>query len=111
MTIDREAHSSVGIIGAFVESGWSTESPFVYEASSGTWKAGPVTFSDNTNFLVRLSASWDHKYGDGIKASDSVPGGFEINKGGADINVPSTGTYMMRLYADRTPFILVMDKQ
>lgn len=111
MTIDREPHKSVGIIGAFDESGWNTEIPFVYDADSGTWVAGPVTFSGDTNFLVRLSESWDHKYGDGFKASDSVPGGFEINKGGADIRVPSTGTYVMRLYADRTPFVLVMDKQ
>lgn len=111
MTIDREPHSSVGLIGAFDESGWGTEIPFVYDAASGTWEAGPVTFSGETNFLIRLSENWDYKYGDGVKASDSVPGGFEINKGGADINVPSTGTYVMRLYADRTPFVLVMDKQ
>ena len=111
MTIDREPHKSVGLIGAFDESGWNTEIPFVYDAVSGTWEAGPVTFSGETNFLIRLSESWDHKYGDGVKASDSVPGGFEVNKGGADINVPSTGTYVMRLYADRTPFVLVMEKQ
>lgn len=111
MTIDREPHKSVGLIGAFDESGWNTEVPFVYDAVSGTWEAGPVTFSGATNFLIRLSENWDYKYGDGVKASDDVPGGFEVNKGGADINVPSTGTYVMVLHADRTPFVLVMNKQ
>ncbi len=116
MTIDRELVSEVDIIGSFDESnGWANDVRFAYDAKTGTWVAGPITFSSGTDFLIRLNASWDgkYKYGDGIKASDSVAGGVELTNSGSasNINVPSTGTYVMRLYADRTPFVLVMDKQ
>jgi hypothetical protein len=116
MTIDREVVSEVDLIGSFDESnGWGNDVKFAYDPKTGVWSAGPVNFSSGTDFLIRLNASWDgkYKYGDGVKASDSVPGGYELTNSGdaANINVPSNGTYVMKLYADRTPFVLVMEKQ
>jgi len=35
----------------------------------------------------------------------------KLVKGGADLNVPSTGTYIMKLHGIRSPFVLLMEKQ
>ena len=100
------------MIGNFAESGWSTDVDFVYDCTENVWTAGPVTFSGGNNgFLIRYNHAWDHKLGTATKASDDVEGGFELEDGGSDMNVPGDGTYMMKLYGNRTPYVLVMEKQ
>lgn len=113
MTISREPVSKVGLIGAFDECGWSEdkELDFTYDAVNNIWVSPAVTFSGQTNFLVRLNKSWDHKYGTGSGNSDDVEGGVLLEKGAGDLNVPEAGTYVMKLHGNRTPYVLVMEKQ
>ena len=111
MIIDKQLVKKVGIIGAFDESGWGTELDMVYDEVNNLWVSPAITFSGDKNFLIRLNESWDDKYGTNNEASTGVEGGLKLVKGGGDINVPSTGTYIMKLHGNRTPFVLVMEKQ
>ena len=110
--ISAMGYNSVGLIGNFAESDWKTDVDFVYDCVENVWNAGPVTFTGGNNgFLIRFNHGWDKKLGTATKASDDVENGFELEDGGADMNVPGDGTYIMKLYANRTPFVLVMEKQ
>ncbi|MDD2290261.1 MAG: SusE domain-containing protein [Bacteroidales bacterium] len=111
MTIDKQLINKVGIIGAFDESGWSTDLDMVYDEVNNVWVSPAITFSGDKNFLIRLNESWDDKYGTNNEASTDVEGGVKLVKWGADLNVPSTGTYIMKLHGNRTPFVLLMEKQ
>lgn len=115
MTISRvPLAKGISIIGSFDESeGWGKDIKFTYDASANVWSTPAVTFSSGTDFLVRMDEDWNKKMGDGVKASEAVEGGFELNESGsaANINVPSTGTYVMKLYGNRTPMVIVMEKQ
>jgi hypothetical protein len=110
--ISAEGIEALSLIGNFAESGWSTDVDFVYDCVENVWTAGPATFSGGNNgFLIRYNHGWDKKLGTATTASDDVEGGFELEEGGADMNVPGDGTYIMKLYGNRTPFVLVMEKQ
>lgn len=114
MTMDKTNVKSVTLIGSFDECGWSEdkEIPFVYDPVGNVWQTSVVTFSgDNVGFLMRLNKSWDTKYGDSTIPSSDIDKGVLLKKGGSDIKVPSAGKYIMKLYGNRTPFVLVMDKQ
>jgi hypothetical protein len=111
MTIDKQLVNKVGIIGAFDESGWSTDLDMVYDEVENLWVSPVITFSGDLNFLIRLNGSWDDKYGTNNETSQSVTGGVNLVKGGADLFVPSNGTYIMKLHGNRTPYVLVMEKQ
>ena len=111
-TIDAEGFSAMSLIGNFEESGWSTDVDFVYDCKENVWTAGPATFSGGNNgFLIRFSHGWDLKLGTATKTSDYVQGGFDLVEGGADMNVPGDGTYLMKVYGNRTPMVIVMEKQ
>ena len=109
--ISAEGITALSLIGNFTESGWSNDVDFVYDCVENVWTAGPATFSGGNGFLIRYNHGWDKKLGTATKASDDVEGGFELEEGGADMNVPGDGTYIMKLYGNRTPFVLVMEKQ
>ncbi len=109
-TISKTDVKSVTIIGSF--GGWEAgELDMEYDPKTNIWSSPAVTFSGDLNFLVRLDKSWDKKIGTNNKASEFVEGGIELEKGAGDILVPEAGTYVMRLHANRTPYVLVMEKQ
>ena len=109
--ISADGYTAVSLIGNFAESGWSNDVDFVYDCVENVWIAGPATFSGGNGFLIRFNHGWDKKLGTATTASDDVEGGFELEEGGANMKVPGAGTYMMKLYGNRTPFVLVMEKQ
>lgn len=111
MTIDKQVVHKVGIIGAFDESGWGNDLDMVYDKEQNLWISPGITFSGDLNFLIRLNENWDDKYGTSNEASSVVEGGVNLVKGGADLFVPSAGTYIMKLHGNRTPYVLVMEKQ
>lgn len=106
----RRAVSKVGLIGSFI--GWdeSKEVSFVYDNTNNVWEAGPVTFAANDTFLVRLDGNWndENKYGTATSPSSDISGGFELENGTAanDIHAPGAGSYIVRLYANRTPLVI-----
>ena len=109
-TVARELISKVGLIGGF--NGWdeSTEPDFTYNATDNVWESPAIDFDGSSGWLVRLNKNWDYKYG-GAAASDEVSGGFAIVQGGSDIPSPSAGKYVVRLHANRTPFVIEYVKQ
>lgn len=111
-TISAEGIDALSLIGNFEESGWSTDVDLVYDYNENVWTGGPITFSGGNNgFLIRYNHGWDRKLGTATKSSDYVKGGFELVEGGADMNVPGDGTYLMKIYGNRTPMVIVMEKQ
>lgn len=112
MTIDKKGVQKVGIIGAFDESGWGTDLDLIYDATENVWASPVITFSGDLNFLIRFNENWDTKYGTDNEASQEVAGGVKLIEGGGnDLLVPSAGSYIMKLHGNRTPYVLVMEKQ
>ena len=105
----REAVSKVGIIGSFC--GWneSDEVSFVYDKVNNVWDA-TVTFAADDEFLVRLNGDWggENKYGTATNPSGDIKNGYELENGStaANIKAPGAGTYTVRLYTNRTPFVI-----
>ena len=106
----REVVTKVGLIGSFC--GWSEpdEVSFVYDNVNNVWETPAVTFNEGDAFLVRLNGNWDgeNKYGTATSPSADIEGGFELVNGAtaADIKAPGAGSYIVRLYANRTPLVI-----
>jgi len=113
MSIKATAVSSVDILGSF--NGWNEtagHTPLTYSSSENAWISTPVNFTEPGAFLVRLNASWDHKYGSSGVASTAIAGGIElVTGGGADIAVAEAGTYIIKLHANRNPYVIEVLKQ
>lgn len=109
-TVAKEVISKVAMIGAF--NGWdeNNEAVFTYNATDNVWVSPVIAFTGEGGWLVRLNASWDYKFGGAVPSSD-IDGGFEIVQGGGDIPSPAAGNYIVKLYANRTPFVVVYEKQ
>ena len=61
-------------------------------------------------WLLRLDKDWNLKYGSAVASSD-IEGGFELTQGGNNNPTPGTGDYIVKLYANRTPLVVVYEKQ
>lgn len=113
MSIEATSVAHVDILGSF--NGWNDaagHTPLTYSATENAWISAPVEFAEPGAFLVRLNASWDHKYGSSGVASTAVPGGIElVTGGGADIAVAEAGTYIIKLHANRNPYVIEVLKQ
>lgn len=120
MTIDKTVVDGVGMCGAY--NGWSYattgDDPLTYDATENVWVSPEVTFTDDGGlaFLIRLNTAndpnnWAFKFGTNGETSAEVPGGIKLVQGGGDITVPSAGTYIIKLHGNRTPYVLVMEKQ
>lgn len=110
-TIDHTAiGNTLGLVGDF--SGWAdgADVPFVYDALSGTWTAGPVNLDGGTGVKVRIDGKWDTSWGSSGKSSSTVPGGYELDTAD-NVTVPATGNYIVKLHANRTPMVLEFVQQ
>jgi len=112
-TISAEGIDALSLIGDFDESAsWANDVDLVYDCNENIWTAGPVTFSGgSTDFLIRYNHDWSKKLGTATKASDDIEGGFELEEGGNNMKVPGDGTYIMKIHGNRTPMVIVMEKQ
>lgn len=113
MSIDVKKVTNVDILGSF--NGWNEtagHTPLKYDAAENVWVSDPVSFEANGEFLIRLNASWDNKYGSSGVNSTAIADGLELLTGeGDNISVPSAGTYVIKLYANRTPYVVKVIKQ
>lgn len=112
----RETVSAVGLIGSFAESGgWASDVLFTYDPDQNVWATPVITLTSSDEFLLRLNGSWDakYKYGDATVKSSEVEGGFELVNSGeaANIKSPGDGSYIVKLYANHTPFVIAYEKQ
>jgi len=114
MTIDRTMYSAMGIIGAFTYDGtdrnWDYDLAFTYDLSNNCWKTEVATFAEDAEFKIRMNNEWDISYGAPINGSDDIEGGYELT-GADNIAIAEAGDYSFTLYTNRTPWVLVMNKQ
>ncbi|MGM9735432.1 MAG: SusE domain-containing protein [Candidatus Cryptobacteroides sp.] len=109
-TVAKTVISKVAMIGAF--NGWdeANEAVFTYNATDNVWVSPVIAFTGEGGWLVRLNKSWDYKFGSAVATTD-IEGGYEVTQGGSDIPSPEAGNYIVKLYANRTPFVIVYEKQ
>ena len=111
-TIKADGYSAISLIGSFDESAeWKKDVDLVYDFAQNIWTGGPITFSSGNDFLIRFNHAWDKKLGTATKASDDVENGYELVEGGDNMKVPEAGTYIMKIHGNRTPMVIVMEKQ
>ena len=111
MTIDQTAvGNSLGLCGDF--NGWGTDdAAFTYDPLTSTWKTAVVALEAGQGVKVRANADWAVNWGATGKNSTVVAGGLELAAGGDNISVPESGNFIVELHANRTPYVLVFNKQ
>jgi len=107
-TVSSKMYSMIGIMGSF--NGWASDLVFKYDLANNYWTTDVATFAGDGEFKIRMDGKWDESYGGPLEASDELDGGFELG-GGDNIKIPSAGDYTFTLYTNRTPWVLVMNKQ
>ena len=89
-----------------------TEPEFTYNAADNVWESPVISFTAGGGWAVRLNKDWNKKYSAPLKDSKYIEGGFELADNGADnIPAPGTGDYVVKLHANRTPFVIEYVKQ
>ena len=107
VTAPYTAFSAIGTIGG---TGWNKDFDFTYDRANDVWKTEPVAFTASSEWKIRASHAWSESWGGGTKASNYVPGGFEVS-GGNNMKPGIEGTYVIKLYLNRTPWVVVYEKQ
>ena len=108
-TVSKQVISRVGIIGEF--NGWADDALFTYDPAENVWVSPVISFTEGGDgWLLRLDKDWNLKYGSAVASSD-IEGGFELTQGGNNNPTPGTGDYIVKLYANRTPLVVVYEKQ
>ena len=118
-TLYREMVSAISAIGSFAESnGWANDVDFTYDHDNNVWVTPELTFADGGEFLIRTNYSWGEsdKYGDALVKSTEVDGGYELTNSGSAANIKidnlgGAGTYVLKVYGNHTPLVLVAEKK
>lgn len=99
------------IIGGW--DGWSTPIDMSYDPSTNVWTSTKAVSGD-CEYLFRLDDGWAVKYGNGSKMAENIPEGeteaYELVKGGDNIVMPA-GNWIVKLYADRTPWVVAYEAE
>lgn len=113
MTIDQTAiGNTLGLCGTFNNWGdGEADAAFTYDALTSTWKTDVVALEAGQEVKVRADAAWTTNWGATGKNSTAVAGGLELAAGGDNISVPESGNFIVELHANRTPYVLVFNKQ
>lgn len=107
-TLDCKVYSMISLIGSFNE--WASDLVFNYDLVNSCWTTNVATFADGGEFKIRMNGKWDEAYGGPLEASDDIENGFILG-GGDNMKIPSAGDYTFTLYTNRTPWVIVMNKQ
>lgn len=109
-TIKKEAiGNTISLIGSFND--WAGDADFVYDYKESAWLTAPLDFVAGEEIKIRLNYDWGVNWGDSGVASDAIAGGFELKTNGDNIKVAEAGTYVVKMHANRTPFVLELIKQ
>lgn len=95
--------SSLGLIGSFEGSGWSTEVALTKGASSYT---GSLELVAGDQFKVRANNSWDYSWG--YSAVSTVAEGVIVENGG-NIAAVKSGTYSIEVVAPAEVSLIASD--
>ncbi len=109
-TVEKQSISKVAMLGDFNNWNEPEEVQFAYNATDNVWVSPVVSFSGSGSWLLRLNKDWAMKFGSAV-ATDEIEGGFEVTQGGDNNPEPGAGNYIVKLYANRTPFVVVYEQQ
>lgn len=109
-TVAKQTIKAVALIGAFNNWSEAEEPSFTYDAAENVWVSPVINFEAGGEWLVRLDRDWQLKFGSAVATTD-IAGGYELTQGGANITAPEAGNFIVKLYTDRTPFVIVYEKQ
>lgn len=107
MTIDKKAvGNKLGLTGDDFDWGNSgtPDAFFTYDYMTSSWKTDPIALTGGSGVKVRVDSGWDTNWG-ATGESTAIAGGVELGKGD-NITVPSSGTFVVVLHANRTPYVL-----
>lgn len=108
MTIDAEpVGNTISLIGGYND--WGADDMFTYDYKTNSWVTDPIDFASDSDIKARLNKDWATSWGQTGKMSAAIAGGYELttDNGG---NIPvSAGTHTIRIYANRTPYVLVIE--
>jgi hypothetical protein len=90
-----------GLIGDATPGGWGSDQDMTYDATEKAWT---ITVGLTAGFVkFRANDDWGLNYGD--NGSDAL-----LEQGGANINIPSNGTYVIKLYLDKPDYTYSIDR-
>lgn len=92
-TAHAQPVTSVGLIGSFTGSGWSTDVPMTFSETSLTYSVTQA-FAAGDEFKVRFNGNWDYNLGAPLSA-------MKFN--GDNIKISEAGTYLVVLDMANTP--------
>jgi len=93
--------TSWGLIGSATPTGWDSDTDLKYDSKTNTWSLTINLVKGEVKF--RANDGWDLNYGDdGSNAS--------LEEGGANIQIPSDGTYIIKLILDRPEYSYHLEK-
>ncbi|NDV95163.1 hypothetical protein D0T84_09550 [Dysgonomonas sp. 521] len=112
MTIDKEAKGKVlSLVGGFNDWGATPDAVFAYDSVESVWLTPVVDIEAGAEIKVRVDNAWAVNWGASGATSSAIPGGYELAAGGDNIAVSDAGSYIVKLHANRTPFVLELVKQ
>lgn len=108
MTIDAEkVGNTISLIGGYND--WNGDDLFTYDYKTNSFVTEPIDFASDTEVKARLDKAWSTSWGSSGKMSSAIPGGYELTTdNGANIACPA-GKHVIRIYANRTPYVLVIE--
>lgn len=108
--ISATAVSKVGIVGDW---SWDDDIELVYDYTENVWKSESAV--DSREFKIRLNSAWDINYGGGATDAENMPEGeaaaYELVSGGDNIKSMPAGKHYVKLYADRTPWVIAYEAE
>jgi len=90
-----------GLIGSATADGWNSDQNMTYDAAEGAWTITANLVGGEVKF--RANDDWGLNYG------DDGPNAL-LEQGGANIVIPSNGTYTIKLYLDKPDYTYSIDR-
>ena len=110
MSVVATSVSKIGIVGDW---SWDDDIELVYDAHENVWKSESAV--DSREFKIRLNSAWDINYGGGATDAENMPEGeaaaYELVSGGDNIKSMPAGKHYVKLYADRTPWVIAYEAE
>lgn len=108
MTIDATPiGNTISLTGAY--NNWEGDDLFTFDYLTSSWVTDEINFAEESLVKARLDKAWGTSWGASGKMSSAISGGYELTTdNGANITIPA-GTHRVRIYANRTPYVLVIE--
>ena len=111
-TMSIKRFHQLGVMGSF--NGWTDDAVLTFNNDDNVWSTEPLTFDDAGKFKFRMDGSYDVAFGGPLENSKDIDGGKVLTKTSSiklsDMGL-SAGTYIIKLYTNVTPYVLVMEQQ